>query len=144
MVSQYHITAQQINKLKKGEQVGLVSLDRNLCDYFGSLEKVYKKKGPFKPRDVLCEGNHYHFNYTHEKGLHGYRQFTGFKDENEKFEFDVEYKKDYWYPLENGKLKKTKHPNNTEEFFIKSNVRVGWRGPMIFEKDLKKLPDIYL
>ena len=34
--------------------------------------------------------------------------------------------------------------NSSEQDLIERNVRVGWRGPMIFESDLATIPDVYL
>ena len=80
-------------------------------------------------------------------------QFSWEKKMNEsrKFEFDVEYKKDNWYPLMNGTL-----PTKCEQMGYKildkecewhelpKNMCVGYRGPRSIWNDLDFMPNIFL
>jgi len=65
-------------------------------------------------------------------------------------EFDIEYKKDNWYPFIDGILPATdpqgffellRKDKSWDEFPKKSHI--GFRGPMILWKYVKKLPKIY-
>jgi hypothetical protein len=56
----------------------------------------------------------------------------------DNFEPDIEYKKDYWYPLQDGKVS-GKHWSR----FPKDTTKLGWRGAMIPWKDVSKLPKVY-
>lgn len=57
------------------------------------------------------------------------------------FTFDIEYKKDNWYPLVNGYLPEKDSQKHWSEF--PKNTHIGARGPMIKWKDLVKLPNIH-
>lgn len=145
----FHITAKKIAEMKKGDSVKVISLDRNFCDFLGNLK--LKENTNYDPKEILPKA-YYNGIYFQENKLKGKFQYTnlfwkGKLEDPFNFEFDVEYADGEWYPLEKEKL--SKHivggkKDKTSEEFIKEDVRVGWRGPMIFEKDLDKLPPLFL
>jgi len=65
--------------------------------------------------------------------------------------FELEYMKDNWYPLINGKIPAKdeqgimKFPNKKPKSWTEypETTHVGWRGPMILWSDVKKMPGIY-
>jgi len=158
-----------IKKLSKGDKIKLLVLDRNIVDILDSKVKYNKI---YKPNKFFA------FNwaiYTHNKDLQGEIFYSWQQEEIDKkninnqkggnstyvigsidntkpykFEFDINYTKGLWFPLEKGYLpakgdfgenlldgkrkKWNKFPNDTY---------IGWRGPMILWKNLDKLPDIY-
>jgi hypothetical protein len=67
------------------------------------------------------------------------------------FEFHVEYKKNYWYPFDNGKLPKADPqgvfiipsdiPRDYREF--PKNTCLGWRGPMLKWELVATQPEVY-
>lgn len=144
------ITIKDIEKLKKGDKVKIVVLDRNFLDIV-SNPNINKENTSYSPQ-VFFKNNW--GIYTHNDGLQGTLFEAWMKKDKkppkENFEFDVEYKKGKWYPLKNGilpakdlqfnfnllgkKMHWTEFPKNT---------KVGYRGPMIFWKDLKDMPQIY-
>ena len=171
------LTIKDIQNLKKGQKIKVLMLDRNTEDrVYGSKEikpnKTYKPKTLFK----YCWGI-----YIHNKDLEGelYYQWdlpikkqkktkksklkegstfkVGDKHNNSNkydFEFDIEYKNNSWYPLENGFLPgkkeipsfimgglldgKKKRWNK-----LPKDTNVGWRGPMILWNELDTLPNCY-
>lgn len=150
----FHITSKFVSSLKEGQQIRVVMLDRNFCDYLWNLTKegYFKDKKPEKPSKIL-NGRHYHGIYIHNSKLKGKMKFVYKGSENnekfrDNFEFDVEYKTNYWYPLKHGKLNINcdcgKKYMFDSDYYIMKNVRVGRRGPMILEDDVHKLPLVFL
>jgi len=161
----FHVTAKQINAMQPGDKTFFVFFDRNLCDYLGSHSPKFVEWKLYKPHDVFNR-THYHGEYVHEKELKGKMKFhwKGSDNKFEDFEFDVEYQPGCWYPLENQKLEvhdldlflsilgfckdcESKERNVWEinsDVFIQQNVRVGWRGPMVFEHSLFNMPDVFI
>ena len=78
-------------------------------------------------------------------------QWQNNNEEPYNFEFEIEYKKNNWYPLTNGIL-----PAEDEQGFSEllgedkswsefpKSTHIGWRGPMILWDDLKKLKKVWL
>ena len=137
------LTIKDIEKLKKGEKIKILLMDRNLYDIITTTNKpnkLYKPRYFFRINTVI---------YEHEYNLVGKIKYN-WDHEFKKFEFQIEYKKDNWYPLKNGIL-----PQVDPQGFVtlldeekKWNefsklTHVGWRGPMMLWKNVEKMPDIY-
>jgi hypothetical protein len=140
----YHLTINQVKRMKKGQKLKVLCLDRNIYDHVDS-EPTYKVTSPstfFRGCWAI---------YTHDHDMTGFLRFSweGGKGKGMEFTFHLNYRNDSWYPLtEKGDLpawgdmgimlgiKKhyTKFPGKT---------RIGFRGPMIPWSDLKRLPKIY-
>ena len=169
--------------MKKGQEIKVLILDRNVEESFEQDDKIkpnkiYKPKTFFNScwaiytHDKDLKGKIYYrwqepiqeqknkFN-SKMKGGSTFKVDSTFKVEdrhdNSKpydFEFEIEYKENHWYPLENGFLpgkkdipsfirgglldEKKKKWNK-----LPKNTKVGERGPMILWKDLDKLPNCY-
>lgn len=140
---QYHLTISDILKLKEGDTIRVVHLDRNIldtCEYHNKPSVISDPQYFFRQSIG---------NYTHEQNLKGWFKFI--EDSGRDFEFDVEYKKNHWYPLDNGQL-----PDSNEESMcsfgdklgwkwnqFSLDTRIGWRGPMIEISKLKHCPNVY-
>lgn len=138
----YHLTINDITQLQSGEKLTVVHLDRNVLD---SVEYSNKASVITDPHEFFKQSVGV---YTHQSNLVGNFEDVDFERE---FEFDVEYKKNHWYPLEEGHL-----PTDDEQrrcsFGEKAgwnwrqfptNTRIGWRGPMIEISKLKLCPKVY-
>lgn len=148
----FHVRAQDISNMKIGEKVEFVTLDRNLCDFLGSLK--LKKGVLYDPIEIFDKSSQVVI-YIHENDLQGKIKWEWYKKFID-FEFHVEYKQDHWFPLEEGKLRKKSmdeegwnkcYDSTIDEgakSFIGKNVRVGWRGPMIKTSDLNKVKKLFL
>lgn len=153
------ITIGDIMKLKKGDKLDLLMLDRNATDTAFHYNKMSVPKEPSK------FFRHNRITYIHDTDMTGtIRQkividLTNNKTkktekkrvtDNTEAEFDVEYKKDYWYPFRDGVLPakdfqgyfkllgKKKHYTD----FPKS-THVGFRGPLIPWSQIDKFPKVY-
>jgi len=164
------LTIKDIQNLKKGQEIKILLLDRNVDDRFETDENIKPNK-LYKPKKFF---NSCWAVYKHIKDLKGeifyqwqeekIKKFNSnqkggstFKVENRhnnskpyEFEFEIEYKHNNWHPLENGFLP-------AKNYFRKNlldgkkkkwdkfpkNTKVGFRGPMILWEDLDKLPNIY-
>ena len=67
------------------------------------------------------------------------------------FEFEIEYKKNNWYPLINGTLPAEDEQGFSQLLGIEKNwsefpkkTHIGWRGPIILWNDLKHLDKVYI
>jgi hypothetical protein len=67
------------------------------------------------------------------------------------FEFEIEYKKNNWFPLINGILPAEDEQGFSELLGVEKswsefpkNTHIGWRGPFILWDDLKKLDKVYI
>lgn len=139
------ITMKDILNLPPNEPVKLLSLHRNILDETDIMEdaKIYKPSTFFKNSYVtIWRSNDFDldckilFPFQEEQNL-----------EPVDFEFDVEWQKNYWFPLRNGvydndeidpELNQIKHWSD-----FSTNTHVGWRGPMIFWDDIDSLPKIF-
>lgn len=144
------LTINDILNLKEGDRIKVLCMDRNLGDTTEELNKY----------DTLCDLEHFFRNnyaiYIHEKDLQGriiwsFLYGKGAITESDEFEFHIEYKKNCWYPLKDGKL-----PDKDGQGFanfgdsagkhyseFEGSRRVGWRGPMIMWDKLKNYDKIY-
>lgn len=131
-----------INKMKKGEQMELILLDRNYIDITTGDNEGNKL---YKAEDFFSKAI-----YTHESGLKGKLTCHGYDMDDDDFEFHIEYKKDSWYPLRDGKLP-AEDEQHVAELYGKemdwtefpTTTHIGWRGPMIKWKKLSKMSNIY-
>jgi hypothetical protein len=173
------LTIKDIQNLKKGQKIKVLMLDRNTNDRVqgGKCKpnKTYKPKTFFKYcwgiyiHDKDLEGELYHHfdlgknnklpikeKKTKKNKPKPWSTLKIRKDGTDPnpyqydFEFDIEYKDDSWYPLENGllpSLPKTgtglldgRYKKWNE---LPKDTCVGWRGPMILWNDLDTLPNCY-
>ena len=129
--SKYWLTINDIQKMDKNQQLKVILLHRNTSDTITRDNKplrTYTPKYFFRTDTAI---------FTKDKDLQGTIKYKWAK-EDLKFEFEIEYKKDHWYPLKNGKL-----PSkiNYKTFSVKTHI--GFRGPIIICKNLIKLPHVY-
>lgn len=125
-----------IKKLKKGEKIKVILLDRNIGDYISS-EKKGKKISTIK---YLKEFHLAEYIQNEDYGLTGKLIHTlggteGGCYDNWTWEINIrKWDKDmYWGPIDClGKNKK-----------IPENTKVGWRGPSILLEDLKYMPKYF-
>ena len=138
----YWLSINDITKLKPNVKLVLLSLHRNVLDIpYDTLKdkKLYKPEVFFKDSKDT---------YIHKKDLVGDLKIDGGIEED--ITFDVEYKKDFWYPLQNGYLP-AKDPQRAFKLLGKKThwtkfnkkTHVGFRGPIMLWSDLKKMPKIY-
>ena len=132
------ITSGDIGKLKTGDTIKVLVMDRNLYDIVLSVNKP----------SILHTAT-----YVHDTGLHGKITFHFGDDDDivhDKFEFHVLFNDSCWYPLRNGVLPAADEQGlfplmgrevRWDEFPL--DTPVGWRGPMILWEDVKTMPDIY-
>lgn len=164
-----HTTIDDILKLKKGDRVKFLCLDRNFYDLIDT-----NPKKNFVPRDIkeVCKEN-YMIDYIHEEGTRGKMKLididSGTKEVYEPFEWDFEYFHDRYFPLTNGHITPIPIPNyktgqivQYESFngilkpddprakekipwqkFKNTSKRVGWRGPVIPLDLLQYCPKVY-
>jgi hypothetical protein len=139
---EYAITIETITKLKSGDRIKLLVLDRNVADIAFEINE----------KDKVCNPLHFFrdntMEYVHKEGLKGKMVYSYGEYDTE---FDIEYELHHWYPLTNGCLPK-KDPQGFSKFSYKepkpwtdfpTNTRIGWRGPMMLWSDVIKMPDIY-
>src|SRR5690348_8858561 len=117
----YALTIKDILNLKRGEQITVLTMDRNVWDCLTDCVKGQS----YKPTELLADSWAI---YTHEENLRGKLLFwfecdsslektrsaqLGLSENGgskgglcppRNFEFHIEYKKGSWYPLENGYL----------------------------------------
>jgi hypothetical protein len=139
----YWITIKDIEKLKPNEKIKLLVLDRNVYD---SLDK-FKKGQLYKPEKFFVNNSAIYWKNNNDSlsGKIKYKWQKGSEPAYD-FEFDIEYKKNSWYPLINGILLARDHQGFLELLgkdknwleFPKS-THIGWRGPMIMWNNLNKI-----
>jgi hypothetical protein len=151
--AQYSLTIGDIMNLNKGDQIKILSFNRNYLDTVcGSNEenKTYCPEVFFKKE---CH------TYIHEDGLKG-KMFWNYGEDSD-FEFEIEYEQNHWYPLRNGYLPKedpmlSKVSGNCKAFCgsfsyskpkhwstFPRSTRIGWRGPIMLWKDVNEQPNVY-
>jgi hypothetical protein len=144
----YWITIKDIEKLKPNKKIKLLVLDRNVWDD----KNKFKKGKLYKPENFFVDNSAVYFK-NNMASLNGKikHQWQNNNEEPYNFEFEIEYKKNNWYPLTNGIL-----PAEDEQGFsellgedkswseFSKNTHIGWRGPMILWDDLKKLKKVWL
>tara|TARA_Y100000389_G_C17454810_1_gene517366 strand:+ start:828 stop:1430 length:603 start_codon:yes stop_codon:yes gene_type:complete len=143
----YHLTIKDILELPIGTSIDIFCMDRNLFDFC-----IYEEHNKIISADKFFR-NGYIIHYTKINGLIGYWKFINITDDiPEQREFDIDVGT-FWYPLFNNKVPKEdfdmmfKIPINfagkhyTE---LPLDTRIGWRGPCMLLKNVKKLPKILL
>lgn len=128
-----------IMKMKKGEELQVLLIDRNLGDI---IESVNKGNKLYKPRKFFRQNI---ATYTHKKGLQGKLRFQSIDVVHKNFEFDVEYRQNNWYPFVDGYLPEkdcqelyTLLDKKTHWTEFPTDTRIGWRGPMMRWSDVEK------
>ena len=144
-IRNFWLTIADIKKMKHGEKLKVVLLDRNVSDRFNG-EKGNKLMRPEKSSLEIST-------YTHDHDMQG-ELVIDYKPNPivlNSFEFHVEYKKGEWYPLSNGVL-----PAKDSQFGsvllgkktswkeMPATTHVGFRGPMVRYSDLNKMPMFYV
>lgn len=143
----YWLTINDIKKLKVNKKIKLLVLDRNVYD----CKDKFKRGTLYKPEKFFVDNSAIYWKNT-IVNLEGKikHKWQDTDDEPYDFEFEIEYKKNNWYPLKNGIL-----PATDEQGFsdllgedkswidFPKNTHIGWRGPMILWENLKKLEKIY-
>ena len=144
----YWITINDIEQLlnnKKKNEIIVLMLDRNYLD----IAMGHNKKNKSYNVNHFFRFNKYKVIY--DKNLKGKLIYLNKKDPYKvNFEFEVEYKKDNWYPFINGYLPKN-DPQGFDKLLGKKihfskfpkNTHIGFRGPMILWENIDKLPDIF-
>ena len=128
----YWLTIKDIEKLTLKDKILVLPLHRNVLD--GPMTK-YKQNVPYTPEIFFKKEKD---TFIHHGNLEGIFKLYDKHDKQPKG-LDVEYKKDNWYPIFNGKLSKGKKHWSK----LPKKTHVGLKGPMILWKDLKKLPKLY-
>lgn len=139
----YWLTIKDIERLKNGDKLVVLPLHRNVLDI---PFDTHKKNTSYRPERVFKSEKD---TYVYHGDLNVISKVYNDKD-TEPWGLDVEYKKDYFYPLIDGYLP-AKDPQKLSKLLGKKThwtkfpkkTHVGWRGPMILWSDLKKLPKLY-
>lgn len=157
--------------MKKGDQIKVLLLDRNVMDIVTEnvkCNKIYKPTEFYKKSWVI---------YTYDKPTEGLMQLYYEINSNEnkkriknnknkknnstlennrntpfKIDLEINYKEGSWYPLRNGYLPakdenwKTNLLDGKKKKWttFPKDTPIGFRGPMILWDKLDKLPNIYL
>ena len=141
------LTIKDIKEMNDGDEIKVLVMDRNLYDRTCSVNK------PNKLYTAEYFFRHNTATYKHYTDLKGELTFhwTDKDYKSSDFEFDIEYEKNNWYPLENGKLPKN-DPQGLFEFpFGKEmdwtefpeSTKIGWRGEMMLWDKVILESDIY-
>ena len=128
----HFLTIQDVKNMQHNEENEYLCICRNFYDFIPDI----KKEEALKPSELFK--NNYKMSYIHDVDLKGKTKIEE-DDEFIKFEFHIEYKKGYWYPLKDGNLP---HEDPQGIFDLSSivrkkwteyddNTKVGWRGPML-------------
>lgn len=140
----YWLTIKDFKSMNKGDKIVILSLHRNLLDI---PLNTYKENKSYRPETV----------FKSEKDTYIYMGDFKVKsqkyddNDNKSWSLHVEYKKNYWYPLNDKGILPLKSVNSGVKLLNKrthwsefsNSTHVGWRGPMILWKDLKNLPKIH-
>ena len=152
--NKHALTIKDIINLKKGQQIKVLTMDRNVWDCLTDCTKGQS----YPPEELLADSWAI---YIHEENLRGKLVFW-FECENDQieftneldqsdFEFHVEYEKGNWYPLKQGYLPANDpqgysfFPWTEKKYWTEFDqmTPVGWRGHMILWSKLEEMPDIY-
>merc|ERR1712194_164787 len=148
-----YITIADIKRMKAGEKLKVLSLDRNwedLCLYEGNRNfaeipefKSLRPEKLFRPSLAT---------YRHGSALQGTLEFAGLEGIADDFIFELEFEKGNWYPLyEDEKTGTLTLPNKDHlkpyggKVWTKfaTSTHVGFRGPMVAWSHLAKLPPLW-
>lgn len=129
---QYGLEVRDILKMKPGEQMRVILLDRNVGDYMHGSKKGHK----YNPKK---DGFSY-ATYTHEKDLQGSLKMDvlgeaqSFQWEINRYSLKEKKPRFFWGPIPKGMNPRKLNPK----------IKVGWRGPAIDMKDTKYLPKYFI
>ena len=135
-----HLTINDLKKWKKGDIKDVLVLDRNFEEYFIWTEleenKDYDPKYFFKENKCRIEyngGNTWKIHYPYGNIV------------CHDIEIDVEsLGSNYdWCPLEDGYVILERNGKKIHWKDLDGNIRVGWRGPMIFWSYIKNEPQVF-
>ena len=145
-IRKHYLRISDVLKMKKGDKIKLLVLDRNVTD-ITSKNKTNKELVSYTPKHFFRKNFAV---YTHNSKLKGTIKYFNINSMN--FQFEIEYQKNNWYPLNNnGKLGK-KDRQGFADFKDKAGLHysefpkstpLGFRGPMIKYSSLKDLPKVY-
>jgi hypothetical protein len=142
------LTIKDVEDFPLNKKIKLLLLDRNIYDITDSFTqgKLYSPTTFFKK----CYAWYWK---TNENNLSGKIKYAWQKETDEpyNFNFDIEYKENSWFPLTNGILPAKDEQKmftllDTEKHItdFPLNMHLGYRGPIIIWKDIKKLDKVYI
>ena len=128
-----HLTIKDIENLSIGDELVILCIDRNFMD---CIANNYGQR-PMVAAHFFNES--YILTYKHEQDLHGKVKFRNLSTEFRDFNFDLEFKKDNWYPLNDLGFLPEADQQGLMNFIgcerdyrnYPDNTRIGWRGPMV-------------
>ena len=128
------LSIKDVKNMQHNEENEYLCICRNFYDF---LPDITKEDAIF-PHELFK--NNYKMHYIHDRDLKGKTKYDK-EDEYINFEFHIEYKKDLWYPLKDGKLPlddpqgvfKMLSNNDVKRDWVEydENTNIGWRGPML-------------
>ena len=142
------LTIKDVKDLPLNKKIKLLLLDRNIYD-----DKDHIKEAKLYTPSFFFKKNVAWYWKTDNNNLKGKIKYKWQKETDEpyNFEFHVEYKEDNWYPLTNGVLPAKDEQQictllNNEKHITEftEDTHVGYRGPIMFWKEIKKLDKIYI
>jgi hypothetical protein len=146
-----HLRISDIAHMKPGETKELFFFDRNVWDMSFTKDKQYGKSYTFmnffKPYEQGYGGL-----YTHSHDLQGTLKWT-YDGETRPFEFEINYTKGHWFPLDDGVLDFKRHNEMgplQEPFQGRSwksfapSTRIGWRGPAVDLAFREWMPNLFV
>lgn len=138
--AKHGLTIGFVKKLKVGEKVTVLMLDRNVLDGV-----PYNQNGKVFSPAPFFKNNKTTFIYQGDMKM----RLNWFGTPTD-MEFDVEYRKGNWYPLNDGVLPAkdtqglfTLFGQDTKWTEFPTKTKVGVRGPMILWSHVKDLPKVY-
>lgn len=142
----FALTISDLMKLNPFDKLEVLILDRDVWPMV--LQPEFNQPNvPHDPMDFFRENFGiyiHHYDASGQLFIHNILM--------DKFEFHIEYKPGYWYPLLNSYLPKSDIQNIYGDFgFGKEmhykefdpDTKIGYRGPMILKSNLKFMPKIY-
>ena len=128
----FHLRIADVCTLKKGTVLHFLCFDRNVADL---VEDDNEADVAVPAAEFLQKAQR--ARYTHVDGLKGEMQFVGVDNNAEPFEFHIEAKRGFFTPLKDGRF------SGVHWTEVRSDVRIGWRGPMVLEDFLPHFPPVY-
>jgi hypothetical protein len=132
------LTIADIQRLKPGDKLKIILLDRNFGD---TLDATIKDNKIYPAVKALRNS---HATYVHEKGLQGTLEIPTVEGEGPvPFEFHLEYAPDRWFPLVSGVLPPLLGKPSRKWTDFPTKTHVGYRGPMLLDSIVPSLPPFY-
>jgi hypothetical protein len=146
----FHLTINDILKLPAGKKVEIFFMDRNLTD-ITCEDNINPQNVSKTPTNFFRKGYFIKFLKLHDNDINGIWQLKYDGEWQPEMELDREfevYLNDVrlWTPLVNGSVPdKIKYGKNRGKSWktLDKNTLLGWRGPMMFKKDMNRLPKVY-